>query len=191
VTRILKAEFAYNFVLLAALLVIVPIISLLQLFGTLNEMEFIVPLVGFLMINGVVQRLVVEKRITRLSQIPVTPADVGIFRALIALIPFLIVIAINIMLNFAFGFTAYTDYKTILTATGFYINFYFAILILLDLFSNYPKKGALSPNMKIKMIAMLIFLAVGFILFFKLSVSSVIAPVYLEFLLSVLPFSFR
>lgn len=186
--RILKAEFAYNIFLLSVLIVITPIIRVFQEFGVLSDIEFLVPMFGFLVLNGVMQRLWVEKRITRLSQLPVTPADVGIFRALLSLIPFLTIIAINIILNIALGFTAYADHKTVLTVASFYINFYFTALILLDLFSNYPKKGAIKPKMKIKIIAGLVILGIALLIFFILSESGVISPVYLEFLLDVIPF---
>jgi len=132
--RLLKAEFAYNNSIILTIILLIPLLSYVQLFMASDNFDFLVPIVSFLLVNGMMVIMFYEKRITRLSMLPITTADVGIFRALVILIPYLSVIAVHIMIGFSFGLTAYPLYRSVLTVSGFYFLVSFGFFNLFNQF---------------------------------------------------------
>jgi len=184
-SRLLKVEFEYNKFLLLALILITPLISLYQHLGSSEEMAFLVPMIGFLVVNGIVANMANEKRDTCLSLLPVTPADAAIVRALIILIPFLSVIILHIFLGIIFGRTSYSNYEAEMIITGWYLILYFLILILRDLFLSSMKRNKALKRVKIIAFSCIFSIVFGIAVFLKFSEGEIGSSVFVVFLKNV------
>jgi len=184
-SRLLKVEFEYNKFLLLALILITPLISLYQNLGSSEEMAFLVPMIGFLVVNGIVANMGIEKRDTCLSLLPVTPADAAIVRALIILIPFLSVIILHIFLGIIFGRTSYSNYEAEMIITGWYLILYFLILIIRDLFLSSLIRSKGLKRLKIVVYSGLFLIVFGVLVFLKMYEGDFGSSVFVGFLKNV------